>query len=125
MRIVCHHHDRLPVIAVEGLEQVENLIARLAIEIACRLVAQQERGIGDDGAGDADTLFLPARQLPRVVVGSLREAHHRQRDAHALATVGLSQFRQQERQLHVARGGQHRQQVVHLKDEADVPRSPR
>ena len=43
VRIVRHHDDRLAVVAVERLQQVENLVAGLAIEIAGRLVAQQQR----------------------------------------------------------------------------------
>ena len=74
VRIVRHHHDRLAVIAVERLQQVENLVAGLAIEVAGRLVAEQQRRVGDDRAGDADALLLAARQLPRVVLRALGEA---------------------------------------------------
>ena len=122
MRIVRHHHDRLAVLAVERLEQVEDLVAGLAIEIARRLVAEQQRRIGDDRARDADALLLAAGELPRIVIHRAREADDAQRHLHALAAVCLRQLRQQQRQLDVARGGQHRQQVVELEDEADVPR---
>ena len=40
-RIVRDHDDGLAVIAIEGLQQIENLVARLAIEVARRLVAEQ------------------------------------------------------------------------------------
>ncbi len=123
-RIVRDHDDGLAVLAVERLEQVEDLVAGLAIEIARRLVAQQQRRIGDDGARDADALLLAARQLPRIVFGAVREADDLQRDRDALAALGLRQLRQEQRQLDVALGGQHRQQVVELKDEADVLRAP-
>ena len=73
-RIVRHHDDRLAVIAVERLQQVEDLVAGFAIEIARRLVAQQQRGIGDDGARDADALLLAARQLTRIMLGAIGEA---------------------------------------------------
>ena len=59
-RVVRDHHDGLAVVAVERLQQIEDLIARLAIEIAGRLVGEQERRIGNDRAGDADALFLAA-----------------------------------------------------------------
>ncbi len=122
--IVRHHDDRLAVVAVQRLEQVENLVAGLAIEIARRLVAKQQRRIGDDRAGDADALLLAARELPRIVVGPLAEPDDRQRGLHALPAVCGSQLRQQQRELDVARRRQHRQQVVHLEDEPDVPRAP-
>ena len=78
-------------------------------------------GIGDDGAGDADALFLAARQLARVVVRAIGQADHLQRDLRrACGARPCRQLRQQQRQLDVALGGQHRQQVVELEDEADV-----
>ena len=60
-RIVCHHHDGLAVLAVERLQQVEDLVTRFPIEVAGGFVAEQQRRIRDDGAGDADALLLPAR----------------------------------------------------------------
>ena len=74
VRIVRDHHDRLAVIAVERLQQVEDLVAGLAIEIAGRLVAEQQRRVGDDRARDADALFLAAGQLARVVLARARRA---------------------------------------------------
>ena len=68
MRVVRHHDDRLAVLAVQRLQQVEDFVARLAIEIAGRLVAQQQRRVRHDRAGDADALFLAARQLAGIVL---------------------------------------------------------
>ena len=60
MWIVSDHDDGLAVVLVEGLEQRENFVARLAVEVAGGFVAEQDRGIGDDGAGNADALLLTA-----------------------------------------------------------------
>ena len=60
VRVVRHHDNRLAVVAVQRLQQIENFVARLAIEIARGLVAQEQRGIGDDRPGDADALLLTA-----------------------------------------------------------------
>ena len=125
VRVVRHHDDRLAVIAVERLQQVEDLVARLAVEVAGGLVAQQQRRIGHDGARDADALFLAARQLARVVVGAVRETDDGERHLNALPPIGLRQFGEEQRQLDVAGRGEHRQQVVELKHEADVARPPR
>ena len=76
MRIVRDHDDRLLVLAIECLQEIENLVARLAIEVARRLVAQQQRRIGDDRARDAHALLLAARELSRIVVHSLPEPDH-------------------------------------------------
>jgi hypothetical protein len=37
--IVRHHHDRLPVLAIEHLQQGQDLVCRGAVEITGRLVA--------------------------------------------------------------------------------------
>ena len=68
VRVVRDHDDRLAVLAVERLQQVEDLVAGLAIEVAGRLVAEQQRRVGDDGARDADALLLAAGELPRIVL---------------------------------------------------------
>ena len=81
VRIVRDHHDRLAVIAVERLQQVEDFVAGLAIEIARRLVAEQQRRIGDDRARDADALFLAAGELARVVLRAIGQADDLERDA--------------------------------------------
>ena len=53
MGIVRHHDDGLAVMFVQRLKQVENFIARLAVEVAGRLVAEQQVRVGDDRARDA------------------------------------------------------------------------
>src|SRR6185436_3421556 len=74
VRIVRDHDDGLALLRVQRLQQIQDLIARLAVEVAGGLVAQQERGIGNDRARDADALFLAARQLTRLVLGALAQA---------------------------------------------------
>ena len=86
--IVGHHHDGLLVLAVELLQQGENFIRRGAVQIAGRLVAEQEWGIGDDGAGDADALLLAAGHFARLVAGAVLEAHNLQRDLDAALAFG-------------------------------------
>ena len=61
VRIVRDHDHRLALIAIERLEQVEDLVPGLAVEIARRLVAQKQRRVGDDRARDPDALLLAAR----------------------------------------------------------------
>ena len=41
---------------------------RLAVEVAGRLVAQEQRRVGDDGAGDADALLLAAGERARIML---------------------------------------------------------
>src|SRR5262249_9196297 len=97
VRVVRHHDDGLLVFAVEGLQQIEDLVAGLAIEVAGRLVAEQQRRVGDDRARDADTLFLAAGELARVVVHPFAETDRAQRYLDALAALRLRQLREQQR----------------------------
>ena len=66
------HDDGLAVLAVERLEQAEDFVAGLAVEIAGRLVAEQQRGIGDDGARDADALLFAAGERARIMLRAVR-----------------------------------------------------
>src|SRR5829696_7619360 len=63
--IVRDHDDRLAVVVVQRLEQAEDVVTRLPVEVACWLVAKQQRGIGDYRPRDADALFLAAGQFAR------------------------------------------------------------
>src|SRR5215213_11837822 len=51
---------------VQLFEHIHDLSALIGVQIAGRLVGEDELGIRDDGAGYADELLLPARQLVRV-----------------------------------------------------------
>ena len=62
-RVVGHHQDRLLVLAHEHVEELQDLAGALAVEVAGRLVAEQEGGVGHDGAGDGHALELAAREL--------------------------------------------------------------
>ena len=67
-RVVGDHHDRLLELAVELFEQVEDLAAGGAVEVAGRLVGHQQVGVGDDRPGDRHALLLAAGELARIVM---------------------------------------------------------
>ena len=58
--IVRHHDDGLLELAVQRLEQVQDLFGALRVEVARRLVGHEDRRIGDDGPCDRDALLLSA-----------------------------------------------------------------
>ncbi|MNP68562.1 hypothetical protein D3C76_1645380 [compost metagenome] len=60
------HRDLLP--AAHVLEQLQNLLARIVIQSAGRLIAQQQLRLLGDGAGDGYPLLLPAGELGREVI---------------------------------------------------------
>src|SRR5690606_13059129 len=59
LRVVGDHHDGLAVLAVERLQQPQDLFGRLAVEVAGGLVADQQGRVGHDRAGDGHALLLP------------------------------------------------------------------
>ena len=125
VRVVRHHDDRLLELLVQPLQQREDFRRRLRIEVAGRLVGDEQRRIGDDRAGDRDALLLAAGELPRIVLSPGRRARRCERGHDVLAALRLRELRQQQRQLDVLERRQHRDQVVELEDEPDVPRAPR
>ena len=60
VRIVRDHDDRFLVFPVQPLQQGQYFARQFRVEVAGRLVGQQQRWIGDDGARDRDALFLSA-----------------------------------------------------------------
>ena len=71
VRIVRDHDDRLAVVAIERLQEVEDLVPGLAVEVAGRFITEQERRVRHDGTGDPDALLLAAGELPRVVLRAI------------------------------------------------------
>ena len=107
-RVVGHHHDRLAELRVQLLEQGEDVVGARAIEVARRLVGDDDRRVVDDGARDRDALLLPAGELPRVVLHPVLEADDAERGLRALLALGRRELREQERQLDVLERREHR-----------------
>ena len=59
---------------VELVEQLDDRGARGGVEVARRLVGQQQRRVADDGAGDRDPLAFAAGELVRAVAVPVCEA---------------------------------------------------
>src|SRR5262249_27375512 len=77
LRDVClvrAQHDRLAFV-VELLEDAHGLFGGLRVEIAGRLVGQDQLRVVDERARDGDPLLLAARELARLVVVPVGEAH--------------------------------------------------
>src|SRR6266702_4382535 len=54
VRIVRHHHDGLLELLVQPLEQGQDLLGRLAVEVARGLVGDEDRRVGGEGARDRE-----------------------------------------------------------------------
>ena len=73
LRIVRHQDHRDP-LGVELLEHPQDFDAGVRIEVAGRLVGQEQGGVVDQGPGDGHPLLLAARHLRRFVVARARPA---------------------------------------------------
>ncbi len=114
-----HDHRRL-VRHRRFLEQLDDHPRRILVEGRGRLVGEDQAGVIDQGPRDRHPLALAAREQPRLVVDPMAEAEPLQElqampapDLRRLVTKLL-------RHLDVFVGGQRLEQVVHLKDEADL-----
>src|ERR1700729_665528 len=95
--VVRDHQDGFAVFLGEAGEEVENFVGAFAVEVAGRLVAEQESGVGDDGAGDGDALFLSAGKLARVVIHAVAETYNTQSSFHVLAAFRFRELGEQQR----------------------------
>ena len=68
LRVVGDEHDRLVPLLARPPEGVEDLGAGRVVEVAGRLVGEQERRSRHQRAGDGDALLLTGRQLVGLVV---------------------------------------------------------
>src|SRR5438874_12469767 len=92
--IVRYHDDGLAVLPIQGLEQIQNLVACLPVEISGRLVAQEQGWVSDNATGDAGALLFASGELTRIMAGTMGQADHRQRCLDMLFSLGFGQVRQ-------------------------------
>ena len=71
--IVGRDDEREPELALQRVDQVEHALAGVGVEMAGRLVAEQQLGPLRERAGDRDPLRLAAGELARAGVGLRRE----------------------------------------------------
>src|SRR5271170_4355392 len=72
--VVGDHHDRLPLLAVQAREDVENLAAGLLVQIPCRLIGQNNPRAVHQGPRDGHALALAAAELSRAMAKAMSEA---------------------------------------------------
>ncbi len=87
--------------APQILEDGHHLDAGRRIEVAGRLVRQDDARMRDQRPGDGDPLLLSARHLVRVVIQPVSEADPLQRGAGALVPLACVRPRVEKRQLDV------------------------
>ena len=97
-----HHHDGLALLAVDQLQQVEDLFRRGAIEVAGGFVADQQRGVRDEGPRDRHALLFPTTSSAGDT--AVTEAHEVQGRGDAGATLRFRQLRKEQRQFDILFG---------------------
>ena len=100
-------------------EQAHDVAARRRIEVAGRLVGQQDARLGDERARHRDALPLAAGHLARPVIHALAEPTRSSACLRALDALLALQARVDQRQLDVVQRVRARQQIEGLKHEAD------
>src|SRR5581483_3482990 len=84
-RIVRYQQDRLAQAFLQLGHEIENLLGRMGIEIARRLIGDNQGRVGDDGTGNADTLLLAAGKLPGTMMQPIAQPDQVQSGQHLLA----------------------------------------
>ena len=113
--------DRHPVGLVKFFQEFHDFDRGPGVERACRFVRQDDVGVRNQGAGDRDTLFLPAGHLIREMARPIFQAEaveifHR----HRLPLFPADPLVEQ-RQFNVFEGRFEADQVIGLEDESDHP----
>ncbi len=104
--------------AMDALQQLEDVAAVGGIQVARRLVGEQDRRVVGERAGERDALLLAAGQLRRIVMPAIGQADLVQQPARAAAASGAPAISIGTE--HVLVGGQRRNQVKELEHEADL-----
>src|SRR5690242_4483874 len=117
-RVVGDHHHRLIELVDRLAQQAHDVGAGLRVEVAGRLVGEDHGRLADEGAGDGDPLLLPAGELGGAVGAPVLEPDRLDQLVHP-GLVGLPAG-DRERQDQVLLGGEDRQQVEELEDEAEL-----
>ncbi len=106
--------------AVDPVEQPHDVDRGLGIEVAGRLVGEQQRRVVDERPRDRDALLLPAGELVGHVVQLRRQAGQPQDVRHLGADLLAGAARHLQRVGDVVVHGAVRQQLEVLEDDADV-----
>ncbi len=117
--LVGDQHDR----ATRGMqlvEQREQVLGGPRVEVAGRLVGEQQGGIRDQRAGNRDALLLAAGQLAGSVLDAVGEADPIECGKRPDLPLGATDAGVAQRQLDVAQGGHRGQQVELLEDKPDA-----
>ncbi len=119
LHVVGHQNDGVA-LSVEFLENGHHLFAALAVEGPGRFVRQDHLAAVGQRPGDTDPLLLATGELARGVMAAIAQPQPGEQCLGAGLALGPRRAGVDGRDLHVGGGIEVRQQVVALKDEAEV-----
>ncbi len=114
-----HHHDRHSQRFVELADQIHDLGAGVAVEIAGGLVRQQKLRLIDQRSRQRRPLLLAAGKFAGAVGGATAQADAFQRLPRKRSALAAVHFGKTQRQFHIFSQGHPRNQVERLKDHSD------
>ena len=116
--VVGDHDDRLAEVVDRAAQQGEHVAPGARVEVAGRLVGEDDGRARDQRARHGDALLLAAGELRRAVPAAVREPDRVDQRLEPLRVGPVPG--DADRQEDVLLGGEDRQQVVALEDEADL-----
>src|SRR6202049_2945722 len=118
--LVCDQQNGQPASVIEPLKRVHNFYARPRVQIARRLVGQQDRRIVYQGSRDGYALWLPAGKLRGMVVASALQANQAQGLLSAPLPLLALHAGVDQRQFDIFLSRSARQQIESLEHKTDL-----
>ena len=120
LRIMGGINESRAVSAIELFHHFEESGRRHRVEIRRGLVRQDQRRLGDHGSRHRHPLLLPAGQLAGTTMFKAGKADFCEQLLHSFFSLLHRHALQEQGEFSVLQGGQDRQQVVRLEDEAEA-----
>src|ERR1051325_1738844 len=120
VRVVGDHDDRGLLLTVELAQDLHDLLAHLAVEVARWLVGEQDLRLADERTGGGNALLLCAGELRRGGVDARGEPDAVEDRARASAPLAAEKTSVEEPDLDVVEHAQIGHEVETLEDEPDL-----
>ena len=118
--VVGHDDEGLVQFAAQTEEEGLQFGAVVRVERTGGLIGEDNVGTVGEGARGGHALLFTAREFGGFVLGARREPHEVEQFGRTVGGGALALSRNEGRQHHILQGGELGQELVELKDEADV-----
>src|SRR5271166_5736891 len=124
VRVMGNHDDGFAEALVQLFQNLENFRGGMAVEIAGRLVGEDERGIADDRARDGDTLLLASTELFGEMVDAIFETDELKGGQDMIAALLRSHLSKKQWRFNIFKRSEDGDQIESLEDVADMRIAP-